>query len=320
LDLHLKEYERKVPEGNQEIGYLPVMILGQRFKGGAHMFGIRFFIKIFMTSISFFSICFPLLFPLITYAAQVTLAWDPVMDPNVVGYRVYYGTSSRSYQFNNDAGRNTTITVSNLQDGTTYYFAVTSYGTAGLESGYSNEVSYGAPTTCLSVISPVSQSVGYSGGTGTVSVSSQSGCNWTAVSNASSWIIITSNNSGTGNGTVNYSVDPNSATTSRSGTMTIAGNAFTVNQGGVRCAYTISPTSQSFNSNGGTGTFSVTGTTGCSWKASANARWLKITSGSRGSGNGNVNFSVSPNTGRSSRTGTVTIAGETFKVTQSGRR
>jgi hypothetical protein len=288
------------------------------------MFGIRFFIKIFLTSISFlafsfFSICFPLLFPPITYAAQVTLAWDPVMDPNVVGYRVYYGTSSRSYQFNNDAGNNITITVSNLQDGTTYYFAVTSYGTAGLESGYSNEVSYSAPTTCLNVISPVSQSVGYSGGTGTVSVSSQSGCNWTAVSNASSWIIITSNNSGTGNGTVNYSVDANSATTSRSGTMTIAGKAFTVNQGGVPCAYTISPTRQSFNSNGGTGTISVTGTTGCSWKASANASWLKITSRSSRSGNGNVNFSVSPNKGKSSRTGTMTIAGKTFKVTQSGK-
>jgi hypothetical protein len=76
------------------------------------------------------------------YAAQVTLAWDPSTDPNVTGYRVFYGTSSYSYQFNNDAGENTTITVSNLQDGATYYFAVNAYDSSGNESQFSNEVSW----------------------------------------------------------------------------------------------------------------------------------------------------------------------------------
>ena len=37
----------------------------------------------------------------VSHAAQVTLAWDPETDPNVTGYRVYYGTSSRNYPFNN---------------------------------------------------------------------------------------------------------------------------------------------------------------------------------------------------------------------------
>jgi hypothetical protein len=52
-------------------------------------------------------------------------------------------------------------------------------------------------------------------------------CNWTAVSNVS-WITITSGASGTGSGTVTYSVA--STTSSRTGTMTIAGLTFTVKQ------------------------------------------------------------------------------------------
>jgi Fe-S cluster assembly ATPase SufC len=62
-----------------------------------------------------------------------------------------------------------------------------------------------------------------------VSVTSPSGCSWTAVSNAS-WISIISGANGTGNGTVKYSVSANSATTSRTGTLTIAGQTFTVAQ------------------------------------------------------------------------------------------
>ncbi|HXF93269.1 MAG TPA: fibronectin type III domain-containing protein [Nitrospiraceae bacterium] len=72
--------------------------------------------------------------------ATATLAWDPVNDPTVQGYNVYYGTSSRRYQTYANAGLNTTYTVANLQPGTTYYFAVTAYNSAG-ESGYSDEVS-----------------------------------------------------------------------------------------------------------------------------------------------------------------------------------
>lgn len=72
--------------------------------------------------------------------ATATLAWDPVNDPSIQGYNVYYGTSSRQYQTYANAGLTTTYTVADLQPGTTYYFAVTAYNSAG-ESGYSDEVS-----------------------------------------------------------------------------------------------------------------------------------------------------------------------------------
>jgi len=84
---------------------------------------------------------------------------------------------------------------------------------------------------CTYNISPSTRAFNYSGGSDTVTVTTQSGCSWTATSNKS-WIHVTSGGSGTGNGTVYYSVDGNSNTSSRSGTMTIAGKTFTVNQDG----------------------------------------------------------------------------------------
>ena len=251
------------------------------------------------------------------HSAQVTLAWDANTSSGIAGYKVYYGTSSGSYPSVIDVGNNTTYTVLNLQNGTTYYFAVTDYDISGNESGYSNQVSYSVPADCTYSISPTSQSMGSSGGTGAVSVTAASGCSWNALSNAS-WIIVTSDSRGTGNGTVNYSVSANSSSTSQTGIMTIAGQTFTVKQSA--CSYTISPTSQSFNSSGGTGTITVSCQTDCSWTASSNVSWITITSDSSGSGNGKATFSVSSNSSTSSRTGTLIVAGRTFKVTQSGVR
>jgi M6 family metalloprotease-like protein len=91
------------------------------------------------------------------------------------------------------------------------------------------------PPPCTYSISPTSQSFSASGGTGSVSLTTQSGCNWTAVSNAS-WIMITSNSSGAGSGTVNYSAGANTSASLRSGTMTIAGKTFTVSQDPVETA------------------------------------------------------------------------------------
>jgi hypothetical protein len=181
-------------------------------------------------------------------------------------------------------------------------------------------------TPCSFSISPTSNSMSSSGGTGQVSVStSPSGCSpssWTASSNAS-WITVTSGSSGSGSGTVSYSVASNSGS-SRTGTLTIAGQTFTVSQAAASstaCSFSISPTSNSMSSSGGTGQVSVsTSPSGCSpdsWTATSNASWTTITSGSSGSGSGTVAYSVASNSG-SSRTCALTIAGQTFTISQSG--
>ena len=87
---------------------------------------------------------------------------------------------------------------------------------------------------------------------------------------------------------------------------------------GGTCTYSISPTSASFASGGGTGSVSVTAGAGCSWTAASNASFITITAGASGTGSGTVSYSVAANTATTSRTGTMTIAGRTFTVTQAG--
>ncbi len=79
----------------------------------------------------------------------VTLAWDPSLDPTVTGYNVYYGTNSRAYQPVVNAAGNTSLTISNLSFGVTYFFAATTYNAAGLESDYSSEVVWISPAALL---------------------------------------------------------------------------------------------------------------------------------------------------------------------------
>ena len=78
-------------------------------------------------------------------AGSLALAWDPVNDPRVAGYKVHYGTSSGNYTAQMDAGNVTTSTVPNLVDGATYYFAVTAYDGSLVQSGFSNEVAGTVP-------------------------------------------------------------------------------------------------------------------------------------------------------------------------------
>ncbi|MBV9956875.1 MAG: M36 family metallopeptidase, partial [Acidobacteria bacterium] len=84
------------------------------------------------------------------------------------------------------------------------------------------------------------------------------------------------------------------------------------------CSFSISPSSASYAAAGGSGSVSVTTGTGCTWSAVSNASFITITAGSSGSGNGTVSYSVASNAGTTTRTGTMTIAGQTFTVTQAG--
>jgi len=167
-------------------------------------------------------------------------------------------------------------------------------------------------TTCSYSLSTTNQSFGYAGGTGSIGVVASSGCAWTASTNAA-WITVTSGSSGSGNGTVGYSVATNSGS-ARSGTMTIAGQLFTVYQDALSCSYSISPSSASVGSAGGSGSFGVTTSAGCAWTANSDSAWLTV-AGFTGNGSGTVSYSVASNAG-SARTGHITVQGQTFTVNQ----
>jgi hypothetical protein len=83
---------------------------------------------------------------------NVTLAWNPSPAPGIVGYNVYSGRASKSYTNMFSVGNVTNASAASLASGATYYFSVTAVDSTGLESPFSNEISYSVPTNNLPVV------------------------------------------------------------------------------------------------------------------------------------------------------------------------
>ena len=101
-----------------------------------------------------------ILLPRITWAHQVTLAWDPNADPDIAGYITHWGTSSGDYTHLTDVGNTTMHTIRGLEENQVYYFAVTAYDSEYNESDYSEELAHTISS------SPANSSRNYSGGGG----------------------------------------------------------------------------------------------------------------------------------------------------------
>lgn len=86
-------------------------------------------------------------------SGTTTLAWDASSSPGVAGYRVYYGPASGNYTSSVVAGNSTTTTISSLAVGSTYFFAVKAFNASGVESAFSNEISFvpGTPTIQIQI-------------------------------------------------------------------------------------------------------------------------------------------------------------------------
>ncbi len=127
-------------------------------------------------------------------------------------------------------------------------------------SSTNTQVNY-ITVTCGYTLSATNASLGDTGGTGSVAVATADTCPWTAVSN-DSWIQITGGSvSATGNAAVAYTVLPNGSTSSpRVGTMTIAGQTFTVTQAGDTTAPTVVLTAPASGVVSGTVAVSATAT------------------------------------------------------------
>ena len=75
----------------------------------------------------------------------IILSWNASTSPDVAGYEIWYGTSSGVYAYNVNAGSATSVTISNLAPGITYYFAATAYDAQGNQSLFSSEISFLVP-------------------------------------------------------------------------------------------------------------------------------------------------------------------------------
>jgi hypothetical protein len=169
----------------------------------------------------------------------------------------------------------------------------------------------GAPS-CSYTLGTTSASAGASGGTASVPVTAGAGCSWTATSGAS-WLTITGGASGTANGTVSYSVAANASCAGRSGTLTIAGQAYTVTQAAGSGVASISPTAATTSAGAGGGIITVTVGAGCAWTSSSNAPWITVSG--TGTGGGTATYTIASNSG-CARSGSLTVAGQTFTVSQ----
>jgi hypothetical protein len=98
-------------------------------------------------------------------AGSATLTWiapttnvDGTPLTDLAGYKVYFGTTSGVYSSSLNVGLNVgtppSYIVNNLGAGT-YYFGVTAYDTAGLESGFSNEGSKNITGPIISGVSAI---------------------------------------------------------------------------------------------------------------------------------------------------------------------
>ena len=241
-----------------------------------------------------------------------SLEWEPLV--NAVEYIVQVATDEDFDDIVIDEMTpGSTYEPATLTPSTQYYWKISGidlYSNIGSES----ETRHFITSDCTYLLSSTNNTISSEGGTGTFFVSTSSAsCEWYAEANAT-WVTITSESSGIGDGSLTYTASPNTGA-SRTATITIAGQTHTVNQESADCTYNISPTSRTVASTGGTYDVAVTTThSDCAWSASENSSWISITP-STGSGDGSVRVTASPNTG-ASRTATITIAGQTHTVNQ----
>ena len=176
-----------------------------------------------------------------------------------------------------------------------------------------------AAPECTYDVAPASRTVGSTGITTTVALTTAAGCPWTAVSSQTWLAIAMGSTGGSGPAEITYTVAANTTSSSRMATVTVGGRTHTVTQDAppVTCTYDVAPAARTVASTGITTTVALTTAAGCPWTAVSSQTWLAIAMGSTGgSGPATITYTVAANTTSSSRTATVTVGGRTHTVTQ----
>ena len=173
---------------------------------------------------------------------------------------------------------------------------------------------------CAFTLLPPGRSFDALGGTAAFEVNTLPACAWTIASTAP-WLAVVSGASGTGNGTVTYTVAANAGAASREANLTAGDRAHAVTQSGLGgCAVAIDRDHDTFPVSGGSGDIDVSASSACAWLAASHAGWIRVTEppGGIGTGSRRVSYSVEANSGAATRTGTITVGEKTFVATQAG--
>ncbi len=184
-----------------------------------------------------------------------------------------------------------------------------------------------AGTSCTFQLSATATAVASQGGSGSIGITTPTGCAWAPVSNAP-WLTV-SGSPGSGIGVVNYSAAANT-TAQRAGTLMVGGQVFTVTQapsgggtGPPACTFTFDPSSVSIPPEGGSLSQTITTQAGCPWQVTSADAWVSITSPASGTGSGTVNYSWAINPSPGSRSTMLSVSSTnapagSITITQAG--
>ncbi len=142
-------------------------------------------------------------------------AWTVTASPSWITASPASGSNNGSITYsiaaNSGATRSGTITVN------TQTYTINQLGGPG------------GISSCTFSLSSQSESFGKDGGSSSVLVTTQDGCDWT-VTNPNSWITLTSGQAGRGVGVIGYTIQRNTTGVSRSGTLTFATQSLSILQ------------------------------------------------------------------------------------------
>ena len=168
---------------------------------------------------------------------------------------------------------------------------------------------------CGLTLSVPATAIESAGGSEQVTLTTTPECAWTASADAN-WIARIDPASGQGSGTLRVDVGPNPAASTRQAAIVVNGVRAMIQQEPAPCQYAVSGSgAQQIGFVGGTFQVTVSTTSGCTWEVTSGASWMRVASGSPGTGSGVVAFTVDPNDGNE-RVSALAIAGESFTVTQ----
>ena len=172
------------------------------------------------------------------------------------------------------------------------------------------------PATCTYSTAPSSADFSAPGGAVTFHVSTTATCTWSARSDVS-WINVNVT-SGTGPSDVTATAGANESVDARSGQLTIAGQAISARQPGkatVPCEYVITPESQTWGADGGTGRITVQAASECAWTARSTDAWVTVHDAS-GAGSAVVTYTVGPFDGTDQRRTNILVNDRAISIRQ----
>lgn len=147
----------------------------------------------------------------------------------------------------------------------------------------------------------------------TVTMDSPAVCQWTAVS-LSSWILVKSGTSGSGDGPIEIFVLDNPTVVPRVGTVMIGDQTLTVNQAGLTCDYVMNPEAVVSCPDGRVFTLDVTATDGCTWTLHENEPWVSVIDVPGGEGNDVARGLIDLNPTEASRESSVELRAQNIAV------